>query len=85
MLLRRTLNRRIGHTGLPSGYVARLWIAAGSAAAAAWTLKVGIPPLHPVLAALAVLTPYGAVFLVCTFAFRLPEASNAMKPILRRR
>ena len=32
LLLRRTLNRRIGHTGLPASYLARLWIAAGSAA-----------------------------------------------------
>jgi putative peptidoglycan lipid II flippase len=85
LLLRRTLNRRIGNTGLPSSYLARLWIAAGSAAAAAWALKVVIPPLHPVLAALAVLTPYGAVFLACTFALGLPEASNTVKPILRRR
>ena len=66
LLLRRTLNRRIGHTGLPSGYLARLWIAAGSAAGAAWALKVVMPPLHPVLTALVVLTPYGAVFLACT-------------------
>jgi putative peptidoglycan lipid II flippase len=85
LLLRRTLNRRIGRTGLPASYLARLWIAAGSAAGAAWALKVVIPPLHPVLTALAVLTPYGAVFLACTFVLGLPEASNAVKPILRRR
>jgi putative peptidoglycan lipid II flippase len=85
LLLRRTLNRRIGNTGLPSSYLARLWIAAGSAAAAAWALKVVIPPLHPAVAALALLTPYGAVFLACTVALGLPEASNAVKPILRRR
>jgi putative peptidoglycan lipid II flippase len=85
LLLRRTLNRRIGRTGLPSGYLARLWIAAGSGAAAAWALKVIMPPLHPVLTALVVLTPYGAVFLACTFALGLPEASNAVKPIRRSR
>jgi putative peptidoglycan lipid II flippase len=85
LLLRRTLNRRIGNTGLPSSYLVRLWIAAGSAAAVAWALKVVIPPLHPVVAALALLTPYGAVFLACTIALGLPEASNALKPILRRR
>jgi putative peptidoglycan lipid II flippase len=85
LLLRRTLNRRIGNTGLPSSYLVRLWIAAGSGAAAAWALKLAIPPLHPVLTALAVLTPYGAVFLACTFGLGLPEASNVIKPILRRR
>ena len=85
LLLRRTLNRRIGHTGLASGYLARLWVAAGSAAGAAWGLKLVMPPLHPALTALVVLTPYGAVFLACTLALGLPEASNAVKPILRRR
>jgi putative peptidoglycan lipid II flippase len=85
LLLRRTLNRRIGNTGLPSSYLARLWLAAGLAAAAAWALKVVIPPLHPVVAALVLLTPYGAVFLAGTIALGLPEASNAVKPILRRR
>jgi putative peptidoglycan lipid II flippase len=85
LLLRRTLNQRIGHTGLPASYLAKLWIAAGSAAGSAWALKVMIPPLHPVLTALAVLTPYGVVFLAGTLALGLSEASSALKPVLRRR
>ena len=79
LMLRRTLNRRIGKTGLAVSYVAKLWIAAGLAAAAAWAVKVGIPPLHPVIIALAVLTPYAAVFASLTLVLRIPEASNALK------
>ena len=37
-LLRRTLNRRIGRTGLPHAFLAKLWIAAGVAAAAGWAV-----------------------------------------------
>ncbi len=37
-LLRRTLNRRIGRTGLPYAFLAKLWIAAGVAAAAGWAV-----------------------------------------------
>lgn len=85
LLLRLTLNRRIGRTGLPFNYLARLWIAAGSAVGAAWALKLVIPPLHPVFTAMVVLIPYGAVFLASTVALGLPEASNAVKSILRRR
>ncbi len=85
LLLRRTLNQRIGPTGLPASYLAKLWIAAGSAAGSAWAVKAMIPPLHPVVTALVVLTPYGVVFLAGTIALGLSEASSALKPILRRR
>jgi putative peptidoglycan lipid II flippase len=83
LLLRRALNRRIGETGLAFSYVAKLWTAAGLAAAAAWVVKIWIPSLHPVAVALAVLAPYGAVFVGMTLMLRVPEASNALR-ILRR-
>ena len=61
LLLRRTLNSRIGRTGLPVGYVTRLWTAAIAGAAAAWAVKVSLPAMHPAFIACAVLAPYGAV------------------------
>ena len=85
LLLRRTLNRRIGPTGLAVGYLAGLWTAATVAAAAAWALRMVTPGLHPAFAALVVLGPYGAVFLGCALAFRVPEASSAIRPIRRTR
>ena len=44
-LLRRTLNRRIGRTGLPAPLMARLWTAAAAAAAAGWGVKLLLGPL----------------------------------------
>jgi len=84
LMLRSTLNARIGRTGLPVDYVAKLWASAAAGAAAAWGMKVILPTLHPVIAAIAILGPYGAVFFAGTFALRIPEASNAIARIARR-
>jgi putative peptidoglycan lipid II flippase len=73
LLLRSSLNRRIGRTGLPSSYVASLWSAAASGAAAGWGVKLVLPPLHPAVTAVAVLGAYGVVFLGVAFALRIPE------------
>jgi putative peptidoglycan lipid II flippase len=83
LLLRRALNRRVGRTGLPAGYVAKLWTAAALGAAAAWAVKVRVPAMHPALVAVAVLAPYGLVFLATTFALRVPETAGAFN-FLRR-
>src|SRR5207249_4160869 len=48
-MLRRTLNRRIGKTGLPRSYVASLWGSAAAAAAVAWGIKLVTAGLHPIL------------------------------------
>ena len=77
-LLRRTLNRRIGQTGLALGYTARLWIAAIVAAAAGWAVRVAIGHRNPILAAALVLPPYGAVYFGLTAAFRVPEARGVL-------
>jgi putative peptidoglycan lipid II flippase len=79
MLLRRALNARIGWTGLPADYVAKLWTGAVAAAATAWGIRVLHPPLHPMMVAGIVLIPYGAVFLAAALAFRLPEATTIFK------
>ena len=63
LLLRSTLNARIGRTGLPASYVAQLWGAAlASAAVGVGREGWRLPPLHPVVAAIVVLGPYGVVF-----------------------
>jgi putative peptidoglycan lipid II flippase len=85
LLLRRALNRRIGRTGLPAGYVAKLWAASLAAAAAAWAVKLSAPPAHPVVTAMLVLGPYGGAFFAATFALGVPEASNAIRRVLARR
>jgi putative peptidoglycan lipid II flippase len=85
LLLRRTLNRRIGQTGLPVNYVIKLWSAAAAAAVAAWAIKMATPGLHPVVIAAFVLLPYGLVFLAMTFALRIPEATSALSRLRRLR
>jgi putative peptidoglycan lipid II flippase len=74
VLLRRTLNGRIGATGLPATYSARLWIAAVAAAAVAWGLKVALAPATPLLLAIGTLAPYGLVYFGVTFWAGMPEA-----------
>jgi putative peptidoglycan lipid II flippase len=75
LLLRRALNLRIGHTGLHTDYVIKLWSAATAGAAVAWFVKIILPTqLHPALTAVFVLGAYGLVFLGTTFVLRIPEA-----------
>ena len=78
LLLRRTLNARIGRTGLPASYVLTLWIVALLAAATGFAIKTTLPAFHPAIAAALVLGPYGLVFLGGTLALRVPEASTAI-------
>src|SRR5437773_12393341 len=51
LLLRHALNERIGKTGLPAEYVAKLWGSAIAGAALAWTVKLALPALHPAIVA----------------------------------
>ena len=79
-LLRRALNQRIGHTGLPVAFVTALWGTAGAAATVAWGAKLALAPLHPILTAMVVLVPYATVYVGAALALRLPEVD-----VVRRR
>ncbi|PYS83580.1 MAG: murein biosynthesis integral membrane protein MurJ [Acidobacteria bacterium] len=83
VLLRRSLNRRIGWTGLPLSYVSKLWLSAALSAAAAWGLKLAFGPVHPILLAALVLTPYGLLFFTLTSAFGLAESRALVGRVLR--
>lgn len=79
-LLRRGLNRRIGRTGLPGSLAAQLWAAAAAAAAAGWGVKAAVSvAAHPVPAAAAVLSAYGAVYFGGTWALGVPEVRGAWR------
>jgi putative peptidoglycan lipid II flippase len=84
-LLRRSLNRRIGATGLPATFVARLWISAAIAAAAAWAVKLATGPHDPRLTAIAVLTPYGLIYFALTYVFKIEECVTALRRLARLR
>jgi putative peptidoglycan lipid II flippase len=84
LLLRRGLNRRIGQTGLHSGFVARLWVAAAISAAVAWGVKLVVGTEHPILLALAAFAPYGIAYFAITGAMGLSESRTIIRSILRR-
>jgi putative peptidoglycan lipid II flippase len=81
LLLRRTINLRIGRTGVPLDYAARLWLAAFAGAGVAWGIKLAIPFANPIARAAVILTPYGLIFLGATWLLRIPEATTAFRRI----
>jgi putative peptidoglycan lipid II flippase len=62
VLLRHSINTRIGATGLRANYMSRLWGAGIAAATLAWVVKLMLPPLHPLLRGAIVLPAFGAAF-----------------------
>lgn len=83
ILLRRTLNRRIGRTGLSLSYVTKLWISAASGAGVGWAIKLVIGQRHPVIVAAFVLVPYGLTYFAITAALGLSEAKTVVGRALR--
>jgi len=74
-LLRRTLNRRIGLTGLRADYMAKIWTAAIVAAAAGWAIHHALGTHRSaILAAILVLVPYGGLYFGITALFGVAEA-----------
>jgi putative peptidoglycan lipid II flippase len=72
-LLRQSLNRRIGATGLAPALLVKLWLSAALSAAAAWGVKLAVGPHDPKLIAVAVLLPYGAAYFALTYLLRVEE------------
>ena len=82
-LLRRSLNRRIGRTGLSLPYVLKLWASALIAACLGWTCKSWLNQLHPIPLAAVVLGSYGVVYFAVSFALGVPEAREVIGRVLR--
>jgi putative peptidoglycan lipid II flippase len=82
-LLRGSLNKRIGRTGLPLRYVAKLWLAAAVGAGVGRAIKLGIGAHHPVIIAMLVLVPYGLIYFGVTAALRVPELNSVLGRVLR--
>jgi putative peptidoglycan lipid II flippase len=83
LLLRRSLNRRIGQTGLPFSLGLRLWSAAFVGAAVAWSIKLTLPAAHPILRAALILAPFGAVYLGLTMMLGVSEARRVLARVRR--
>lgn len=83
VLLRRSLNRRIGHTGLALDYFAKLWVAALAAAALSWGLRNYFARQSPVLLAVIVLLPFVIVYFAISLALGLADARTFFRRLLR--
>ncbi|HEV7744238.1 MAG TPA: murein biosynthesis integral membrane protein MurJ [Pyrinomonadaceae bacterium] len=82
-LLRRSLNRRIGRTGLSAPYVIKLWVAALLAADVGWTFKLLLGEMRPIPLAAVVLGGYGITYFGVGFFLELSESQELIGRILR--
>jgi putative peptidoglycan lipid II flippase len=83
-LLRGTLNRRIGNTGLPAALVVKLWSAAAVAAAAGWAVKFGIGMQSPKPDGVAILAAYGLTYFGASYLLGVEECARAGRRVKRR-
>jgi putative peptidoglycan lipid II flippase len=79
ILLRRSMNLRIGRTGLSPGFLARTSLAAFSAAGIGWVLHIRFGHHPPVLTAIIVLLPFGLAYFGIAMLLRLSEARAFLK------
>ena len=82
-LLRRSLNLRIGRTGLSTSYVIKLWIVALVSAGIGWAFKLLLGELHPIPLAAVVLGGYGVAYFALTYLLDMPEAGAVIGKILQ--
>ena len=82
-LLRRSMNARIGVTGLAPVLVTKLWFSAAAGAAAGWAVKLAIGRHDPRLTAALVLAPYGLVYFAMTYGLKVEECAAAIARLRR--
>jgi putative peptidoglycan lipid II flippase len=83
VLLRRTLNQRIGSTGIPPAFAGKLWGAALLSASLGWGLKVLFASFHPIPLAAIVLGAYGCLYFLLTYLLRVAESEAVIRRGLR--
>ena len=83
VLLRNSLNKRIGRTGLPFDYIAKLWIGALLAAAVGWGLKMLVTGWHPIPLAAVVLGGYGTCYFAVEYVLGIEQSQVIIRRILK--
>jgi putative peptidoglycan lipid II flippase len=88
LLLRRSLEHRIGKIDFPRELVSKLWVAAATAAGIAFLAKHSIPYLvrdqHPVISAVVILAPYGLLYVLLAKLMKVPQADALLARIRRK-
>lgn len=74
VFLRRSMNRRIGRTGLSFAYTFKLWVGALAGVAVGWVLKLFLLEWHPIPLAIVVLGGYGTTYFGVGYLFGLTQA-----------
>ncbi|NMB74262.1 MAG: murein biosynthesis integral membrane protein MurJ [Myxococcales bacterium] len=82
-MLRRFLNRRVGRTGLPMGFVLRLLFSGLVAAGVAFGLARLLSSLHPIPQACAVLSLFGVAYFGLAALLGIEEARGLWKRLRR--
>ena len=77
-LLRRALTPRLGWTGTPLSFLAKLWASALTAAAAGWVVKLALEGLHPLVVALFSLGMYGVAYIAISTSLGVPHARRLL-------
>jgi putative peptidoglycan lipid II flippase len=83
-LLRHSLNRRIGRSGLERAQLIRLWGMALAASACGYMLKFYMHGHGPKLVALGVLPVFGGTYIALAWLFGIEELNLLMARILPR-
>ena len=74
LLLRQSLNRKIGSSGLKLSYVAKLWLAALISGGVGFGLKMLLPEPHPFVRGLVVILAFGIVYFPLSAVLGIEEA-----------
>jgi putative peptidoglycan lipid II flippase len=83
-LLQRGIRARIGSVGVPPAFLARAWLAALLASAAARGVAYAIGARTPIPAAIAVLGVYGITYFALCIVMQLSEARSMLGTLGRR-
>jgi putative peptidoglycan lipid II flippase len=83
-LLRRKLNRQLGHTGVAWTLMAKLWASAGVAALAAGGVEYALRLQGPIILALFVLSTYGIAYFALTYVLRIRLCAELVDKFVRR-
>jgi putative peptidoglycan lipid II flippase len=86
LMLKRSLEKRVGAIGVPVSYLARIWAAALAPAGAIFALLARNPAwIDSFARAGALLAVYGASYLILAIALRVDEVSDLVRRQLLRR